>query len=585
MRKINRNKALIGCLLSGALLAWTACTDTWNDHYEGRSDGHNGLSLWENINADATLSPFATVLKATGYDRQLNSPQMLTVWAPVITDHVADSLIAVYKEEKARGVKDDYNSVIVQFVKNHIALYNTSVSSYTNDTIMMLNGKYLSLQPNALENEMFLNKNIQASNGVLYKVGNKLSFYPNVWEKIQQTPGLDSIAKFFGSFNENVLNESASVPGGVVDGMTVYLDSVIVLNNRLFNSLGHINREDSSYIFLGLTNSVWNDLYAQYTSYYKYANVQTQAVRDSLTDSNAKLSIVRSLFFNKNLNPKSGRQDSLINTMYNKYNPTVNVFYRPFDADGILSGLEAQPCSNGDLYVADNSRINPKLTFMADRDYEAEYSRYYETEKDNAGKDKMQVAAFMANDTANVNGKHYDFNVSNDYFLQVMANSSGSQSKITYTLPETLSEVYYNIYVVMVPAIAYNEKAAPADTLPCKFKAKMLTCKENGSMEAESAVRDLTVPAGEVNAGKRDFITTPNQVDTICLATGVQFNYSGVGLDEGVVQLVLTSSATSTENRRTYTRTFRIDEIIMCPYETKEEADREKWNPRRTGKN
>lgn len=563
----------IGLLLSGVSLVWTACSDTWDEHYNSTGGALNGPSLWENIKADESLASFAKVLEATGYAEQLNSPQMMTVWAPVISEHTADSLIAVYQAEKARSIKDDYNSVIVQFVKNHIALYNTSVSEYTNDTIMMLNGKYMHLRSSSMENQTFLKKNISASNGILYKVGNKLPFYPNLWERIQQTEGLDSIASFFESFNENVLNEAASVPGGVVDGMTWYLDSVTVLRNKLFTSFGHINREDSSYIFLGLTNPVWTDLYERYAQYYHYANVQTKQVRDSLTNSNAKFSIVRSLFFNKNLNPENARQDSLINTVYSKYFPETNVFYRPFDADGILGGLQPITCSNGDLYIADNSRINPKLTFMADRDIEGEYSRYYETEKDNAGKDKMVVSLLMAKDTANVNGVHYDFNVSNDYFLEVMSKASGSQSKIVYTIPSTLSNAYYNIYIVMAPVIAHNEKATPEDMLPCKFRAKLLTCREDGNMQPESGVRNLTVPEGEVNAGRSDFITIPNQLDTICLASGVMFDYSSVGLEDGIVKIVLESSASSTENRRTYTRTLRIDEIIMSPYETKEEAE------------
>lgn len=567
------NKVFIGLLLSGATLAWTGCSDTWGDHYDNVSVGHNGLSLWENINADSRLAPFAKVLTATGYDKQLDSPQMLTVWAPIISDNTADSLITVYNKEKSEGVKDDYNSVIVQFVKNHIALYNTSVSSYTNDTIMMLNGKYMNLQPTSLENESFLDKNIQASNGVLYKVGEKLAFYPNIWERIQQTAGLDSIANFFKSFNENVLNESASVAGGVVDGMTVYLDSVTVLQNKLFSTYGYINREDSSYLFLGLTNPVWNELVDKYASYYNYSNALTPQVRDSLTNTYARLSVVCGLFFNKNLNPDRSIQDSLVNTMYSKYYPETNVFYKPFASGGILSGLEPVKCSNGDLYVASDSRIDPKLTFMSDLDVEGEYSRYYETDKDASGKDLMLVSYLAANDTANVNGKHYDFKVSNGYFLQVMATASGSQSKITYTIPSTLSNVYYNIYVVMAPAIAYNEKAAAEDTLPVKFRAKLLRCKEDGSMEAASSVRNLTVPEGELNAGTTNFITTPNKLDTICLATGVQFDYSGYGLDDGVVQVILETYVLSTENRRTYTRTFRIDEIIMSPYDTKEQAE------------
>lgn len=580
MKKKQIYRTWVGVLLAAATWMGAACTDTWDDHYTHVSVGNNGLSLWENIQADAKLAPFARVLHATGYDNYLASPQMLSVWAPAISDEVADSLIEVYNKEKngspadgVLAVKDDNNSVIVQFIKNHLALYNTSVSSYTNDTIMMLNGKYLKLLPGSLEGEPFLEKNIQATNGVLYKVENKLSFYPNVWEQLQQMAGLDSMARFFQRFNEYVLNEAASVPGGVQDGMTVYLDSVTVLENRLFDNYGYINREDSSYLLLGLTNTVWDRLYAQYKPYYTYSNAVTEAVKDSLSDVYAKLSIVCGRFFNKNLNPERSIQDSLVNTLYSKFTPKRNVFYKPFGSDGILSGLTPVKCSNGDLYVAEEPRIDPKLTFLSDMDVEAEYSRYYETEKDAAGKDKMQVSYLAANDTANVNGVHYDFNISNKMFLQVVAATSGAQSKITYTIPNTLSGVYYNIYAVMVPAIAYNEKAVPEDTLPIKFRVKMLRGKQDGSMELESAVRYLTAPDGESTAGKTYFITAPNQVDTLCLARGVQFDYCGYGLDDGVVKLVLESNVSSTENRKRYTRTFRIDELIFCPYETKEQAE------------
>ena len=37
-----------------------------------------------------------------------------------------------------------------------------------------------------------------------------------------------------------------SVPGEIVDGKTVYLDSVMNLKNVMFDELGYINREDSA---------------------------------------------------------------------------------------------------------------------------------------------------------------------------------------------------------------------------------------------------------------------------------------------------------------------------------------------------
>ena len=569
---INRYiKVVVGLMAMGSTLIWTACSDTWDDHYENVALNHNGMTLWETINADEQLAPFAKVLKATGYDIHLSSPQMLTVWAPVISDETANELIESYKKEKSEGIKDNDNSVIIQFVKNHIALYNISVSSYTNDTIQMQNGKYQWLKEGSLEGQEFLNRNIATSNGILYKVGQQLPFFPNLWERIQQVKGLDSVAAFFKSFNEYILNESASVPGGVVDGMTVYLDSVTVFNNNFFNNFGHINREDSSYIFLAPTNKVWDELLVKYKRYFQYATNISQATRDSLQNMYAKSAISQSLFFNRNL--QGNENDSLINTCYSRFMPYENVFYYPFQENGILQGLEAQQCSNGLLYITDENRIDAKRTFLTESAINATNSRNYEIEKDAKQQSTMICSVVSANDTANVDGIKYNFSIADKNYLQVKAVDNSKNTKITYTKTNTFSNVFYNIYVVMVPEIAFNEKALAEDKLPCRFQVRLLQSKENGTMEEYKSVRPLTVPAGEQGANSRYFITTPNKVDTICLATAINPIVASYGLEQGNIQLVIESNVSSSDNRKKYTRTLRIDEIIFTPFDTKEEAE------------
>ena len=83
-------------------LAMASCTDAWDEHYgdEAGAGIVDAPSLWEYVLADPDLKPFSQVAKHVGYDAVLQSPQSFTLWAPVITQEQADSVIAVYEAEK-----------------------------------------------------------------------------------------------------------------------------------------------------------------------------------------------------------------------------------------------------------------------------------------------------------------------------------------------------------------------------------------------------------------------------------------------------------------------------------------------------
>ena len=63
------------------------------------------------------------------------------------------------------------------------------------------------------------------------------------------------------------------------------------------------------------------------------------------------------------------------------------------------------------------------------------------------------------------------------------------------------------------------------------------------------------------------------KVDTILIQKAVKYDYSGYGLDEGVVKLTIGSweSAPGAQRNVLYTSTLRLNEIIFIPFE--EEAD------------
>ncbi len=74
---------------------------------------------------------------------------------------------------------------------------------------------------------------------------------------------------------------------------------------------------------------------------------------------------------------------------------------------------------------------------------------------------------------------------------------------------------------------------------------------------------------------QRCYVSSAEKVDTILIQSGVQFTYSSYGLDDGTVNLKVSSFGPSsgTYREKIYTRTLRLNEFILVPFETKEEAE------------
>lgn len=184
------------------LLMATACTDTWEQHYQQELAGET--SLWEAISEQGNLSNFAKVIDACDYDLVLNGSQTYSVFAPTnacLSEAEADSLIENYRNQRSQGVKTDDNTVITQFVHNHIALYRKSVSSMTNDSITMMNGKYQVLTQTSLGGKTFGVSNELHSNGVLFTLTDQVDYFPNVFEYLGLDPELDSVYNYINSFS------------------------------------------------------------------------------------------------------------------------------------------------------------------------------------------------------------------------------------------------------------------------------------------------------------------------------------------------------------------------------------------------
>lgn len=614
MKTFKYTKLMAAVLLTGAPLLWSACTDDWNEHYNIVPGGMaEEASLLEKIQADPNLANFHKVIATIGGSETLNSPQQLTVWAPTdLTEEQADSVINVYNEDVAAGVKLIDNRAIKQFMQNHVALYARPISSLTDTTINMLNKKHMrlvgeSVDRGSLDGNQFYAMEI-CNNGILYKTKKMQNFFPNIREYMELN-GLDSVSTFIKGFDKYTLDEQSSVEGGVIDGQTVYLDSVTNLSNDLLRSNGFINREDSDYIFIAPTNEIWEKEFNTYKSFYNYANNVNQ--RDSLSNVNAQNNIFTPRFFNMSKTSKHNQhpQDSLVNTHYyehQNHNPRKNVFYDPETT--LLDGLKFITCSNGKIYIDDKGNVDPSKSFFTRDDLQAESSFYYEVPtSDNKPtmdtgrgtysyyetRDSIESVQFgdtvMIADPSQKPDKEYAY-------VEFKAKQNSNHTDVTYTLPSTFSNVYYNIYVVTTPGrgtdLNTKENLSSYFTVECKTMNTDGTKMVNYGNDAEGNA--VTTNGFMLNphkydetsdiSGLSDLKAQPNfdrayassisKVDTILISKAKMFDVSSYGLDKGVVTLQFKSfgPAATKVKEKVYTRTLRFDEIILVPFMTKEEA-------------
>lgn len=548
------NKILLGTFIS--LLALCSCSDEWDDHYNETSQ--DKISLWEAISNDSSLSHFAKVVKACGYDKALESSQVFTVFAPSdenFTEAQADSIIAIYKEQKGRNVKDADNQAVKEFLQNQIARYNYSVASTGRDSIVMMNGKYEVLTPDAFGGKGIRKSNILEKNGILFTLDDKIRYSPNIYEYLRSDKELDSISSFFYDFNKYEFDPGRSVPGDIVNGQTVYLDSVTYLRNILFNYVGRLNAEDSTYWMVVPTNTVWKKLITEYTPYFNYDNTVNK--RDSLQNLYSKLAIVRGTVFSRTLNTDAALQDSAFSTsavsyrarkvLYGSYDLKYYQFDHPFASGGIFNGTRDYSCSNGVVKKTGTWNIDKTQTFFQKITAEAE-SRSNQKEIDELKtKDLATVTVDIKNPFHN--------KISNNRFVDIIPISSSANTSATFSIPNVLSNIGYDIYIVTVPALAEDTLATPAERLPTKLDVNLSYNDQSGNTETVQLAKKMS--------------TTADVIDTLKVGDDIRIPTCSYGLGTRQVTLQIASHVLNSELKRGhYNRLIRLDCIIFKPHET-----------------
>ena len=585
---MKRNKIYYKVIgLAIAALTFAACSDTWDDHNNRAAEGVEEGSLWQAIQQNPELSNFSSVVEACGYDKSLASAQAFTVFAPTnscFSKEEADKLIAAYHAEKGK-VDDKDNSTIKEFLQNHIALYNYSVSQSSNDTIMMMNGKNILLTSSKIGNSPLTSSNKLYSNGVLFTVGSQVDYFPNVFEYMRRDAELDSLYSFFYNerFYRKEFQASKSVEGGIVDGRTIYLDSVFRQQNDLFNSNflnARLNNEDSTYWMLMPTNEVWRKLVDEYQNYFNYDN--TVDKRDSVFYTNTRMAIMKGTAFSRTTNTDAVLQDSAMSTnavlFYNSRKYTWGAdslhYYQYFNPlSGIFTGNTNMACSNGIAMKVQDWKIDKRETFFQTKIIEAEgqgnireVSKVVDKVNTNidGSKDTTWIETIVPRNRYVESGNTYYNKVSNNGFVEFEPTRTTVNHSVTFNIKDVLSNIGYDIYVVTAPALANDSNATDIQRLPTRLKFTLYHHTQDG--KTVKTGNNEGVPLVNNTA----VVNQPDEVDYIKVAENFMFPVASYGLeeDEPQVSLKVESYVTSTQQRNnTYTRTMRIDCIILKPHE------------------
>lgn len=523
-----------------------SCQDEWDEHYGQTNPMASQESLWQALKGRAELSNFVRLVENVGYEYYFDGDRMFTLFVPTndcLTEADVDSLTEVYNAQKSNRIKNNDNTVIKQVLQNHMAMYNyTAIASGDSVQMMMLNGKYSYLADGGVNGVKYLSSNMLYRNGVLFTVGSRLPYFANVSEYFTMDDELDSIASFFSRYNVYEFDASRSVPGEIVDGKTVYLDSVMNLKNVMFDELGYINREDSAYWMVVPTDRQWRKLYEEYKTYFNYDN--RTAKRDSVENVMTHKAIVQGTVFNMNVQPSVN--DSVLSTNYNKANYRYYKCLRPFDEGGVFSGARSVECSNGKVFISNNWAIDKRTTFFQEVKIEAENAYY----QDSIAKCKEPVGTYTVPSGNPLYGQ-----VSGNAYVQVEPRNTAVTPLIRFTIPNLLSNIGYDIYAVFAPAIASDTLAT--DTLPLKVKFSLKYNDQDGRQ-----VNDIKMENPE--GGTYVYETTPNVVDTILVARDYKIPTCSYGLSEPQVRLTVESDRGTASK---YTRILRLDCIVFKPHE------------------
>ena len=567
MNRIFKNTLGAGVLALISLFSFFSCSDTWDEHYESSSGlTYDGL-LMGYIESQPDLSDFVEILKATGYDKELASNQVLTVMAPKNGSFDKAALLS----QIANGEKEE---VINEFVKNHICRYNVSIGA-KEQTVTMLNEKNVEVGNQAMGTigEAKVSKmNVSCSNGVIHILDSSLPYQFNIYEYLAKDYNLhkgqfadsEDFETWYGYLKElyvDSLDEARSVSRGVDEnGENIWVDSVVISNNKILRRMdAYLYREDSTYLTILPSYEAYNRRYQGIKGLFNW-NISyntDETVRDSMTRYFTHYYTMCDLSYNmsESMNNEKTRQDSLFSTVFWRGNWPYSVYYNPYNSDGILAGTKnVTECSNGWVYTMDELPFTVFTNVFRELTYEAEQRFYVYEDGDNA---------FTNKNTTNYNGvSNSADSISGSGYLHVTPITSNRNTEITFELPNTLSG-QYDIYVKFLPIQVWDTTKTK---LPVQFRASIYERSAvNGAYPAE------TKPTFEfTNAGSKNFQTNAECIDSVFVGS-YKFAYCYHSTSAGVL-FKLESYVLGSQSSK-FTKEMLIDKICLVPSRTAHNED------------
>ena len=576
------NKYIGVTMMAAGVLAAASCTD-FDDYNKEVADTTASATstLWENIKQNSQLSDFAQLVQKAGFDDELSQTHYYTVWAP---------LNGTFDASAFQNLGN--SSLLRQFVKNHIADYRHSATGALDERVLMLNEKSYDFAGGAAYTfgEVPVSQaNLPSSNGLIHTLQGAVPFYPTLYEFITDSTlaigkNIDSLRHYFHKYELTYLDEEASVPGPIVDGMQTYVDSVMVTENTLWSMMNvMMTNEDSTYTVLMPTNDAWLKTYNRIKSYYNYApttNAEAfqggniSATPSTLTidnaywqDSLASSHLVRNMFFSNNDiynqwiegTPSAYGSDTIRSTIRNKFsNPR----------DILAQAKQTVELSNGKGYIVDSLAMYPWETYAPEREVLA-------ASNNNIG--RVATGSYTTH-RVHVIGKDQE---NEDFsYIHVIPSGGYARPELDLFLPGVLSTTYSFYCVFAYPTDDPN--VADSTLLPNRVIFTLNYCDEKGALkdytfldESEENISSFqerfNLTDNNTNRTTiRAFSNNPKLLkDTVYLGDFTfPVCYAGLG-DEYRPNIKITSPF-SVFNRNlmaAYTRDLRIAAIIMKPKE------------------
>ena len=339
---------------------------------------------------------------------------------------------------------------------------------------------------------------------------------------------------------------------------------MVISNNKILRRLdAYLYREDSTYITLLPDFDAYNRRFQGIKGLFNF-NVSynsDQAVRDSVQRYWAHYYSLCDLSYNMGQHQNIHTQDSLFSTAFSRWSWPYNVYYNPYEEEGIMSSVyETIDCSNGQVcrvheYPFDvYTNVFKKITLEG----ESRYYIYEDGENQFTNKTSTSYNT-VANAADTISGSGY---------LHVVPAQSSRQTELTFQLPNTLSG-QYDIYIKFLPYQVYAPEDTEHTNLPIRFRCSLY--ERNANNGAFPAYNRATVDFySNPEKKERNFQTDPNCIDSLYIGT-YKFNYCYLNTTPGVL-FKIQSNVTSGVAKQ-FTKEMLIDKIVLIPNRERHDDD------------